>query len=61
MSKVEEYKKLCSAEGGSGTKEEKEKLLEEMTNEEIDELIKWTTNIYGKIWLNSFKEEERSR
>jgi len=61
MNKVDKYKSLCSKEGGNGTKKEKEELLEEMTNEEIEQLIKWTDNMYGKIWLNSFKKQERSR
>lgn len=55
---VDEYKSLCSVEGGNGTKAEKEKLLKQMSDEEIDKLIKWTSNMYGKIWLSSFKKGE---
>ena len=54
--KVDKYKSLCSVEGGNGTKKEKEKLLRQMTNEEIDKLIDWTDNLYGKIWIKSFKK-----
>lgn len=59
MSLVDEYKSLCSAEGGKGTKKEKEELLKQMSDEEIDKLIKWTNNMYGKIWLNTFKKGEQ--
>lgn len=55
---VDEYKSLCSVEGGSGTKEEKEKLLKQMSDEELDKLINWTTNLYGKIWIKSFKKSK---
>ena len=59
MNLVDKYKSLCSAEGGNGTKAEKEKLLKQMSDEEIDVLIKWTKNMYGKIWLNTFKKGEK--
>ena len=55
---VDEYKSLCSVEGGNGTKEEKEKLLKQMSDEELDKLINWTTNLYGKIWIKSFKKSK---
>jgi len=58
MTKVDEYKSLCSREGGSGTKKEKEKLLKQMNDEEIDKLISWTDNLYGKIWIKSFKKSK---
>ena len=58
MNLVDKYKNLCSVEGGHGSKKEKEKLLKQMNDEEIDKLIKWTTNLYGKIWLSSFKKEK---
>lgn len=55
---VDEYKSLCSVEGGNGTKAEKEELLKQMSDEEIDKLIKWTDNLYGKIWLKTFKRNK---
>ena len=55
---VDEYKSLCSVEGGHGTKAEKEKLLKQMSDEEIDKLINWTDNLYGKIWIKSFKKSK---
>lgn len=58
MNKVEKYKSMCSREGGKSTKKEKEELLKTMTNEELDELINWMDNIYGKIWIKSFKKKE---
>ena len=36
------------------TKEEKEKALEKMSNEEIQKLINASTNIYGKIFYKQF-------
>jgi hypothetical protein len=56
MNKVDKYKSMCSVEGGKSTKQEKEKLLKTMTDEELDKLIKWTDNMYGKIWIKSFKK-----
>lgn len=58
MNKVDKYKSLCSAEGGSGTKEQKEELLKQMSDEEIDKIINWTQNLYGKIWVKSFKKSK---
>lgn len=55
---VDKYKSLCSVEGGNGTKEEKEKLLRQMDDEELDKLINWTQNLYGKIWIKSFKKSK---
>ncbi|MBP3806441.1 MAG: hypothetical protein J6I76_21550 [Oribacterium sp.] len=43
--------------GKYSTKEEREKALKKMTNEEIEEVIKGTPNIQGKIYLSSFKKE----
>ena len=40
------------------TKEAKEEALKNMTDEEIDELIKASTNIYGKVFYPSFKKEK---
>ncbi len=36
------------------TKEEKIDALKKMTNEEINNLIKTSTNIYGKIFYKSY-------
>lgn len=58
MNNVDKYKSMCKIEGGKSTKKEKEELLKKMTNEEIDKLIKWTKNIYGKIWLEGFKKQK---
>lgn len=60
MEKVEQYKKLTARGGnpeGVNTKDKREALLKAMTNEEIDELIKWMPNIYGKIYLSKFKKK----
>ena len=40
------------------TKEAKEEALKNMTDEEIDELIKASTNIYGKICYSSYKKKK---
>ncbi len=40
------------------TKEAKEEALKNMTDEEIDELIKASTNIYGKIFYSSYKKKK---
>lgn len=40
------------------TKAEKEKALKEMTNEQIDELIDASDNIYAKIFYSSFKKKD---
>ncbi len=40
------------------TKEAKEEALKKMTDEEIDELIKASTNIYGKICYSSYKKNK---
>ena len=39
-------------------KEAKEEALKKMTDEEIDELIKASTNIYGKIFYSSYKKKK---
>lgn len=39
------------------TRKEKEKALKEMSNEEIDRLIKASTNIQGKIFYSKFKKK----
>lgn len=39
-------------------KEAKEEALKKMTDEEIDELIKASTNIYGKICYSSYKKSK---
>lgn len=36
------------------TKKEKEEALKSMSNEEIENLIKTSTNIYGKMFYKSF-------
>ena len=41
------------------TKEEKENALKQMTNEEINELIEASTNIYAKTFYSSLKREKR--
>ncbi len=38
------------------TKEEKEKALKAMSNEQIDALIKDSPNTQAKIWYKSFKK-----
>ena len=38
------------------TREERERVLKEMSNEEIDKLIESMQNIYGKIYLSKFKK-----
>ena len=38
-------------------KSERENVLKNMTNEEIDILIKAMPNLYGKIYLSSFKKQ----
>ena len=38
------------------TKQEKEEALRKMSNEEIDELINASTNIFGKLFYSSFKK-----
>lgn len=40
------------------TKAEKEEALKNMSNEQIDELIKASESTYGKIWYASFKKSE---
>ena len=40
------------------TKEAKEETLKNMTDVEIDDLIKASTNIYGKIFYSSFKKDK---
>ena len=40
------------------TKEAKEEALKKMTDEEIDELIKASTNIYGKIFYSTYKKKK---
>ena len=60
MNKVEKYKSMCSLGGGKSTKKDKEELLKTMTNDELDELINWVDNIYGKIWIKSFKKKEEN-
>ena len=40
------------------TKAEKEKALAEMSNEQIDELIKAASNIQAKIFYSKFKKKE---
>lgn len=60
MSKVEQYKKLTARGGNTdsvNTRPEREALLKNMTNEEIDELINWMQNIQGKIYLSKFKKK----
>lgn len=53
MSNVEKYKQLNE----TGTREEREQLLKQMTNAEIDELInKWAGSIQCKIYLKKFKK-----
>lgn len=39
------------------TRAEKEKALRNMTNEQIDELIKASTNVQAKIFYASFKKK----
>ena len=40
------------------TRKEKEEALKNMTNEEIDELIKATTNIQAKNFYKNFKKTD---
>lgn len=40
------------------TREDKERALADMPDDEIDELIKQCDNIYGKIFYSSFKSEK---
>ena len=40
------------------TREEKEIALTAMSNEEIDELIADSSNIYGKIFYSKFKKRD---
>ena len=40
------------------TRAEKEKALNNMTNEQIDELINASSNIYGKIFYSKYKKKE---
>ena len=43
------------------TKEEREKMLMEMTDEEIDTLVDNMPNLYGKIYLSSFKKNKNRK
>lgn len=53
MNNIEKFKQL----NDNGTKEEREKLLKAMTNEEINELINnWAGTPQCKIYLKSFKK-----
>jgi hypothetical protein len=50
MDKIEEFQKKYP------TKADKQKALKAMNNEQIDELIKASTNIQAKIFYKSFKK-----
>ena len=50
MGKIEDFQKKYP------TKADKEKALKAMSNAEIDELIKASTNIQAKIFYKSFKK-----
>lgn len=39
------------------TKAEKEEALRQMSDDEIDELIKTQNNVYGKIFYSKFKSK----
>ena len=43
------------------TKAEKEKALNNMTNDQIDELINASNNIQAKIFYSTFKKQENDR
>lgn len=48
MINVDEFQKKYK------TKAEKDEALKNMSNEEIENLIKTSTNLYGKIYYKSF-------
>lgn len=50
MGKIEDFQKQYP------TKSEKEKALRAMSNEQIDELIKASSNIQAKIFYKKFKK-----
>ena len=51
--KIAEFQKLYV------TKEAKEKQLEKMSDEEIQELVDSCTSIYGKIWYSGFLKNKK--
>ena len=60
MNSNENWELIKAFQEKNPTKEEKEKALQKMTNEEIDVLINSSGNIYAKIFYSKFKNEGNS-
>ena len=55
------YKSIKEFQDANPTKADKERVLSQMTDEQIDHLISMSNNIYGKIFYSSFKKNKEKR
>jgi len=57
---TEKLAKFWLLQGQDGTKAEREKLLKEMSDSELDYLIKYVGNQSGRIYYSSFKSKYKT-